>query len=207
MLYVINNNTYVCVYKCGTLENAQNYLENNKGNFSILKDINMNYVSSIVYVDGLCIYNNKDFYLGKTLYNNTETSYCSEVSKNFDDHIVLDFSGEQVSIEQYKKELAENSSRLSMLDGRQSETILNMRIGREFIGLFRSEFSSSALDSITKYMVNEKLLKTSYAAMEGAFDLAQYELSLIEKDDYLNETRINKYIQMLNVADVYTYAS
>ena len=43
--------------------------EHEESEFYILGDINMKYVSRIVYIDGVCVYNNKDYWLNGLLYD------------------------------------------------------------------------------------------------------------------------------------------
>ena len=45
------------------------------------------------------------------------------------------------------------------------------------------------------------------ALLEGAFDLAEYQITQITNDSFLTPERVSKYTMMLKSADAFTYAT
>lgn len=173
--------------------------ENNKNEneFYILKDVNMKYISRIVYVDGECVYNNKDFWL------NTASSILEDYSQ----HTVLDFMGKSVDQLRFETELESNASRLAVIDGVAGEIDYNISIGNEFISIFREECVFTDFKSITPLEIGQKLSNVIILVQTGSFREAKLLLQQIETDAFLTEERLTKYKNMLDAADAITYAT
>lgn len=101
------------------VKNAIQDLGKKDTDFLILEDTDMKYVSRIVYVDGNCIYNNKDYWL----------NHSAEILEDYDEHEVLDFMGKPVEKFRYETERNSNASRLSVIDGVAGEVEYNITIG------------------------------------------------------------------------------
>lgn len=165
--------------------------------YLILEDIDMKYISRIVYVDGVCVYNNKDFWL------NTAPTLI----ENFDGHEVLDFMNKPVDLNRFETEYYSNSSRISNIDGVAGEVDYNITIGNEFISLFREECIFTDFESVTQLEIAQKLLTVISLVQTGSFREAKMVLNSVETDAFLTLERIQKYENMLDAADAITYAT
>jgi len=205
MIYILNKKTWVVVAKFANLQLAQENLSKLNGDYELLQEVDVSYVSQIVFVDSACIYNNISFWTGIT--KNGNVPMLSEVITNYESHKVLDYLGNAVTKDRFILESGKNSARLSNIDGQPAETTLNKLIGSEFVGLFRSEFSRSNVDASMKYAIMSKMSGVCSALLDGAFDLAEYQITKITNDVFLTPERISKYTRMLVSADAFTYAS
>lgn len=165
--------------------------------FYILGDIDMKYISRIVYVDGECIYNNKDFW-SKT---------AEEIYKNFEEHEVEDFLGQPVDLYRFATEMNSNITRIAAIDGLAGEIDYNMAVGDEFIALFREECVKTDFKGITPLEIGMKLAPVISLVQTGSFREAKQVLQTIETDPFLTEERIAKYIAMMESADAIEYAT
>lgn len=169
----------------------------NIDDYYILEDIDMKYISRIVYVDGVCVYNNKDFWI------NTAPTLI----ENFDEHDVLDFMDKPVDLNRFKTEYYSNSSRISNIDGVAGEVDYNITIGNEFISLFREECIFTDFETVTPLEIAQKLLTVISLVQTGSFREAKMVLKSVEPDAFLTIERIQKYEDMLDAADAITYAT
>lgn len=179
------------------LKNAIHDLGKEEIDFLILEDTDMKYVSRIVYVDGECIYNNKDFWLYRS----------EDILTDYDEHEVLDFMGKPVLQHRYETERNSNMSRLSNIDGVAGEVDYNITIGNEFISLFREECIFTDFKTVTPLEIAQKLLTVISLVQTGSFREAKLILKNIETDAFLTEERLKKYEDMLDAADAITYAT
>ena len=179
------------------LKNAIRELGKEETDFLILEDIDMKYVSRIVYVDGECIYNNKNFWL----------YHSEEILADYDKHEVLDFMGKPVLQHRYETERNSNMSRLSNIDGVAGEVDYNITIGNEFISLFREECIFTDFQTVTPLEIAQKLMAVISLVQTGSFREAKLVLKTIETDAFLTEERLKKYEDMLDSADAITYAT
>ena len=76
----------------------------------------MKYLSRIVYVDGECVYNNKDFW----------TKEAPTILEEFEEHEALDFMGKPVDKVRFETEFNSNSSRIANIDGVAGEVDYNI---------------------------------------------------------------------------------
>lgn len=165
--------------------------------FIITEDIDMKYLSRIVYVDGECVYNNKKFWL-----NTAPTLF-----EDFEKHEVLDFMNKSVDLDRFKTEYNSNVSRISAIDGVAGEVDYNITVGNEFISLFREECIFTDFETVTPLEIAEKLLTVISLVQTGSFREAKMVLKTIEPDAFLTPERLQKYEDMLDSADAITYAT
>lgn len=169
----------------------------NIDDYYILEDIDMKYISRIVYVDGVCVYNNKDFWI----------NIAPTLIENYDEHEVLDFMDKPVDLNRFKTEYYSNSSRISNIDGVAGEVDYNITIGNEFISLFREECIFTDFETVTPLEIAQKLLTVISLVQTGSFREAKMVLKSVEPDAFLTIERIQKYEDMLDAADAITYAT
>ena len=179
------------------LKNAIRDLGREEADFLILEDIDMKYVSRIVYVDGECIYNNKNFWL----------YHSEDILADYDEHEVLDFMGKPVLQHRYETERNSNMSRLSNIDGVAGEVDYNITVGNEFISLFREECIFTDFQTVTPLDIAQKLLTVISLVQTGSFREAKMVLKAVEPDAFLTTERLKKYEDMLDAADAITYAT
>ena len=199
-IFAVNKTTNKLEYISASLYLIKQAIVKDRKNiddYYILEDIDMKYISRIVYVDGVCVYNNKDFWI------NT----ASTLFEDFDKHEVLDFMNKPVDLNRFKTEYYSNSSRLSSIDGVAGEVDYNITIGNEFISLFREECIFTDFETVTPLEIAQKLLTVISLVQTGSFREAKLVLKTIEPDAFLTPERIQKYEDMLDSADAITYAT
>jgi hypothetical protein len=198
--YAIDKETQKVVYKAASLFMLKNTIEYDKrdiSEFIITEEINMKYLSRIVYVDGECVYNNK------TLWTETAPTILEE----FGEHEALDFMGRPVDKVRFETEFNSNSSRIANIDGVAGEVDYNITIGNEFIALFREECIFTDFKTVTPLEIAQKLMSVIALVQTGSFREAKLVLKTIENDAFLTTERIKKYEDMLDSADAITYAT
>ena len=198
--YAVNKETNVLKYIAENLNDIKFIIKQdgaNENDFFILKDIDMKYISRIVYVDGNCIYNNKDYW-----YKNAR-----DILEDYDKHEVLDFMGNPVDKLRYEQEMNNNISRLTLIDGVAGEVDYNITIGNEFISLFREECIFTDFQTVTPLKIAQKLMAVISLVQTGSFREAKMLLKTVETDAFLTEERLKKYEDMLDAADAITYAT
>lgn len=198
--YAVNKETNVLKYIAENLNDIKFIIKQdgaNENDFFILKDIDMKYISRIVYVDGNCIYNNKDYWY----------KHSKEILEDYEEHEVLDFMGKPVDKLRYEQEMNNNISRLTLIDGVAGQVDYNIEIGNEFISLFREECIYTDFKTITPLEIAQKLMSVISLVETGSFREAKMVLKNIEPDDFLTEERLNKYENMLDAADAISYAT
>lgn len=198
--YAIEKKSKKLFYQSASLFQIKESIKNNdrqESEFIITKDVDMKYISRIVYVDGECVYNNKDFWL------NTTTS----ILEDFAEHEVLDFMGIPVDQFRFETEYNSNTSRISEIDGLAGEIDYNMTVGNEFIALFREECVKTDFKGITPLEIGVKLAPVISLVQTGSFREAKQVLQTMETDPFLTEERMAKYIAMMDAADAIEYAT
>lgn len=198
--YAINKETEKLAFVSGSLLLLKEAIKadgKTEQDFIITEDIDMKYISRIVYVDGVCVYNNKDFWI------NTAPTLI----ENYDEHEVLDFMDKPVDLNRFKTEYYSNSSRISNIDGVAGEVDYNITIGNEFISLFREECIFTDFETVTPLEIAQKLLTVISLVQTGSFREAKMVLKSVEPDAFLTIERIQKYEDMLDAADAITYAT
>ena len=198
--YAIDKNTKKLQYTADSLYLLKNVIKNDKrleSDFLIAEDVDMKYISRIVYVDGECVYNNKDFWV-----KNAEA-----ILEEFDEHEVLDFMDKPVDKFRFETEYNSNASRISAIDGVAGEVDYNITIGNEFISLFREECIFTDFQTVTPLEIAQKLMAVISLVQTGSFREAKLVLKTIETDAFLTEERLKKYEDMLDAADAITYAT
>lgn len=199
-IFAVNKTTNKLEYISASLYLIKQAIVKDRKNiddYYILEDIDMKYISRIVYVDGVCVYNNKNFWV------NT----ASTLFEDFDKHEVLDFMDKPVDLNRFKTEYNSNVSRISNIDGVAGEVDYNITIGNEFISLFREECIFTDFESVTPLEIAQKLMTVISLVQTGSFREAKMVLKTIENDAFLTPERIQKYEDMLDAADAITYAT
>lgn len=200
MIFVIKKSNWLLQGQFGNLKLAKDWIAQStykEEDFYITQDLNMKYISRIVYVDGECVYNNKDFW----------TILAPVVLDEYDKHAVLDFMGQPVDKYRFEVELNTNLTRLNSIDGVAGEVEYNITIGNEFISLFREECIFTDFETVTPLEIAQKLLTVISLVQTGSFREAKLVLKQIEPDAFLTEERLHKYEDMLDAADAITYAT
>jgi hypothetical protein len=200
MIYLLKKSTNYIIGTFDTITLANDYL-NSIGimtyeDFSYLMRINeMKYISRICYVDDVCIYNNKTFWLtqGQNIY------------QTFDAHAVYDVFGSIIYKDRFKIELDNNSMRLNNIYTKADEVAYNMLIGNEFISLFREECINSDLGSLNGLDIAVKTANIIPLIMTGSFKEALTVLKTLTTDEYFTNERLTKYKAMIGAADVIVY--
>ena len=198
--YAVNKETNILKYIAENLNDIKFIIKQDgakEDDFFILKDVDMKYISRIVYVDGNCIYNNKDYWYKQS----------SDILEDYDEHEVLDFMGKPVDKLRYEQEMNSNISRLTLIDGVAGEVAYNIAIGKEFIALFREECIFTDFQTVTPLEIAQKLMAVISLVETGSFREAKMLLKTIETDAFLTEERLKKYEDMLDSADAITYAT
>jgi hypothetical protein len=199
--YAVNKENNLLTYISDNLVSLKNMITLNKktvNEFYILGDVDMKYVSRITYIDGKCVYNNKEFWI---------SAEAAEILNNYENHEVLDFLNQTVTKYRYETELNSNASRISAIDGVAGEVDYNISVGNEFIALFREECIFTDFQTVTPLEIAQKLMAVISLVQTGSFREAKLVLKTIENDAFLTPERIQKYEDMLDSADAITYAT
>ena len=203
MLYAIEKEDNKVHFICPNKQNLDIMMKQSGKNikdYLILQEFDMKYISRITYIDGQCVYNNKEYWT-KTAVENPLTL------ENYSEHEVKDFMGKDVTFDRYVDELNNNQSRLAVIDGVAGEVDYNITVGNEFISLFREECIFTDFESVTPLEIAQKLSSVIGLVQTGSFREAKQVLQTIENDDFLTSERIQKYIDMMESADVIEYAT
>ena len=198
--YAINKQTEKLVHTSASLALLKARMEElgeNEQDFYILQDVDMKYISRIVYVDGECVYNNKDYW-SKT---------APSIIEEYNEHEVLDFMGLPVDYYRFVTEMNSNASRIAAIDGIAGEVDYNITICNEFISLFREECIFTDFQTVTPLEIAQKLMAVISLVQTGSFREAKLVLKTVETDAFLTEERLKKYEDMLDSADAITYAT
>ena len=202
MIFVIKKTNWMLQGQFGNLKLAKDWIAKStykEEDFYITQDLDMKYISRIVYVDGKCIYNNKQFW--------TTDVYKDNILENYEEHEVEDFLGQPVDKYRFEVELNTNLTRLNSIDGLAGEINYNIDIGFEFIALFREECVKTDFKGITPLEIGVKLAPVISLVQTGSFREAKQVLQTMETDPFLTEERMAKYIAMMDAADAIEYAT
>lgn len=203
MLYAIEKEDNTVHFICPNKQNLDIMMQQanaNPNDYLILQEFDMKYISRITYIDGQCVYNNKEYW--------TKTAAENPLSlENYSEHEVKDFMGKDVTFDRYVDELNNNQSRLAVIDGVAGEVDYNITVGSEFISLFREECIFTDFETISPLQIAQKLLAVISLVQTGSFREAKAVLKTVENDEFLTEERIQKYIDMLDAADSIEYAT
>ncbi len=198
--YALNKQTEKLAHSAASLallKARMKELGENEQDFYILQDVDMKYISRIVYVDGECVYNNKEYW----------SKNAASILEEFNEHEVLDFMGKSVDYFRFTTELNSNTSRIAAIDGLAGEIDYNMTVGNEFIALFREECVKTDFKGITPLEIGVKLAPVISLVQTGSFREAKQVLQTMETDPFLTEERMAKYIAMMDAADAIEYAT
>lgn len=203
MYYIMTNNKIEAT--CTDLYAAKSYIKDkDKLEYRILEDLRLaKNISRITSVDGVVIYNNKDFWINQ----------AQDIYDNFEEHTVTDFFGLEVTKDRFGIEMNLCRDRISAIDGRAGQVDYNKTVGDEFISIFREECIMTDFkkeSGITPLAIAQKLSSVISLVMTGSFREAAMALKQIQAmntDAYLTTKRLQKYIDMLGAADVIEYAT
>lgn len=199
-IFAVSKKTNTVVHQAANLaliKTRMKELGENEDDFYILGDIDMKYISRIVYVDDKCVYNNKEFW----------TQYAEDIFDNYAEHDIKDFMGKQVDRARFATEMNSNITRISAIDGVAGEVDYNITVGNEFISLFREECIFTDFQTVTPLDIAKKLLTVIALVQTGSFREAKIVLNTVEPDAFLTTERLKKYEDMLDAADAITYAT
>lgn len=200
MIFVIKKTNWMLQGQFSNLVEAKRWIEKStykEEDFYITQDLNMKYISRIVYVDSECVYNNKDFW----------TILAPVLLDEYDKHTVLDFMGQPVDAYRYEVELNTNITRLTSIDGSAGEIEYNMTIGNELIALLREECIKTDFEDVTPLQIAAKTAQIIPMLQTGSFREASQLIDTLEPDEFFTVERLAKYKDMLAAADVIEYAS
>lgn len=200
MIFVIKKSSWLLQGQFGNLKLAKDWIAQStykEEDFYITQDLNMKYISRIIYVDSECIYNNKDFW----------TILAPVLLDEYDKHTVLDFMGQPVDAYRYEVELNTNITRLTAIDGIAGEIDYNMTVGNELISLLREECIKTDLEEVTPLQIAAKTAQIIPMLQTGSFREAGQLIDTLEPDEFFTVERLAKYKDMLAAADVIKYAS
>ena len=155
----------------------------------------MRYISRVTYVDGVCVYNNKNFW----------TTQANAIELDYASHVVTDPFGVAIGKERFMIENCGNANRVVAVGDTPAEVDYNMTVGFEFVALFREE-------CITQDLCGQSPLGIAAAAanlipliVTGCFSEAQTVLAMMTPDAFLTAERLARYRAMLAAADIITY--
>lgn len=200
MIYLINLASAVLVGMFDTIAAAKTHLASigvtSYENYVFTgKVTDMSYLSRICFVDDECIYNNKTFW----------SENAQAIYDNYSNHVVTDCFGQTVYSDQFKKELEENGTRIGMVLTSADEVAYNIKIGKEFISLFREQCITSDIGSQSGLSIASALSNVIPLVQTGSFKEAAVVLSTVTRNDFLTDELLNKYMYMLLAADIITY--
>lgn len=200
MIYLFNSTTNKILGQFSTIAIANDYLDSNgriAGNeYTYLTRMDeMNNISRIVYVDGVCIYNNKAFWLYES--NNIYIDYAN--------HTVKDVLGNDITLFQFTQEMHDNIGRIQAVYDTASEVDYNIAIGFEFISLFREDCIVATVTGVTGLEVASATSQLIPLIMAGMFKEAAMVIDSIITNTFLTTELLGKYKAMLISADIITY--
>lgn len=198
--YAVNKKTNLLAHTAASLaliKARMQELSEKEEDFYILQDVDMKYISRIVYVDGDCVYNDKDFW----------TLLAPTLLDEYEKHEVLDFMGKPVDYYRFTTELNSNASRIAAIDGIAGEIEYNMTVGNELISLLREECIKTDLNEVTPLQIAAKTAQIIPMLQTGSFREASQLIDTLEPDEFFTIERLTKYKDMLAAADVIEYAT
>ena len=202
MLYAIGKEDQKVHFICPNKQNLDIMIEQAKADikdYLILQEFCMKDASRITYVDGKCIYNNREYW--------TKTAVEDPITKeNFAEHEILDFLGKPVTYDRYVDEFNSNLNRLLSINGLTGEVLYNIEVASEFISLFKEETVYTEFVNITPDELMAKLAPVVVALTTGSFREAKHAIQSMEYDSFLTEERVAKYVAMMDAADAIEYA-
>lgn len=201
MMYLYNSRNAEVVGIFGEYSSIEDYYIDekiiNRSDFIILMEASqMTYISKICYVDGEIIYNNKDFWLNR----------APAINEDFSNHSILDWRGRSVTELEFKNEFRTNFSRISNVKSHADEVAYNIKVGAEYISLFREETISTPTDNVDSGLgIATALSQLIPLVQTGSFKEAVIVMSFITRTNFLNDGLLKKYSDMLRAADIITY--
>lgn len=212
MIYLVEKKAWKMYGVYDNFFDAKAYIEKNKlnlDNFFVLTEFGVKYVNRITYVDGQCVYNNKKFWTGD----------LSDLFNNYENHSVKSFlddspikGPEVITKERFISEYNNMMNKLNNIDGRPGQMAFNIMVGDEFISLFREECILTEFTTVSPLQISDKLDPVISKVKTGSFREAKYKIKeLMAQDGFMDEfltaKRLQKYMDMLDAADIIEYAT
>lgn len=212
MIYLVEKKAWKMYGVYDNFFDAKAYIEKNKlnlDNFFVLTEFGVKYVNRITYVDGQCVYNNKKFWTGD----------LSDLFNNYEKHSVKSFlddspikGPEVITKERFISEYNNMMNKLNNIDGRPGQMAFNIMVGDEFISLFREECILTEFTTVSPLQISDKLDPVISKVKTGSFREAKYKIKeLMAQDGFMDEfltaKRLQKYMDMLDAADIIEYAT
>ena len=212
MIYLVEKKAWKMYGIFDNMFDATAFLQKNKLNkdsFFVLTEFGVKYVNRITYVDGKCVYNNKAFW----------TSDLSDIIKNYDKHVVKSFlddspskGAEVITRDRFLSEYNNMLNKLNNIDGRSGQIDFNIKVGDEFISLFKEECILTEFTTVSPLAISDKLDPVISKINTGSFREAKYKLKELMAqegfiDEFLTVPRLQKYMDMMDAADIIEYAT
>lgn len=201
MIYLMKKTTSKVIGSFDTISLANHYLTLQGvvdfAPYMYLRRVeDMKYLSRVRYVDGICVYNNKDFWLDE----------AADVFNDYENHTVLDFfGGAMTDPAVFDIEKNNNCMRLNSVYTTADEVAYNIEVGFEFISLFREQCILTDLGDESGLTIMEKTKSIVPLISTGSFKEAIYILGTMGYDTFFTAENIAGYVEMLTVADVIVY--
>lgn len=200
MMYLYNTASAKIVGIFGEYSLVEDYFIDHlivdRSEFILLTEVSeMTYISKICYADGELIYNNATFW--KTV--------APQIYTDFGNHVILDWMSRPVSELEFKNEFKANLARVSNVVTRADEVAYNIKIGAEFIALFREECITVDIGGQNGLSIASALSNVIPLIQTGSFQEAAYVIAHMTRNDFLTDARLNRYMNMLLVSDIITY--
>jgi hypothetical protein len=157
----------------------------------------MRYISRVTYVDGVCVYNNKNFW----------TTQANAIELDYANHVVTDPFGVAIGKERFMIENCGNANRIVAVGDTPAEVDYNMTVGFEFVTLFREECILGDLGTQSAMGIAAATANLIPLVVTGSFREAQTVLFYMTPDSFLTAERLARYRAMLSAADIITYQS
>jgi hypothetical protein len=200
MYYIVDKLTWKVIGYAPLMDMVRGYMASQHKtdkDVLILEDIQMDYIPKIIYVDGKPVYNNIKFW----------REDANNIIADYENHDIRDFVGHHVALNQFMKEQAVVENYAAALDGtKANEALYNMRVGKEFLGLFQEEYSNAEISSATEALIASKTAAILSFLLIGNIKMAIAMFDTLETDEFLTEQRIAKYRNMLTAANAFEYA-
>lgn len=203
MIYLVDklNNELIETYDNVSMAELKiQELGRSEDEFVILNEYVKTIIPKIYKVGDVVVYNDNKFWTSTEAF--TITDYYQYVNGS-----VIDYKGNNVSLEQYREEYIFLKRRFNSYNGYESEIAMNIRIAPEIISLFRQECIDTDFNDGTSPMTIFYKMGTLIAALNaGAFREAGQLIPYIERDSFLTDERLAKYADLIASSDSITYA-
>lgn len=154
-------------------------------------------IETIAFINGKCIYSNKDFWLNESM--------LTDIENNYDNYVVLDYRKNPVSKDKFIEEKYIMPQHFSINYSLDAALSSNIYIGKNIIICFRKEYMEIKDKSVSSLELGIKTGNVINLLLAGCFKEAIQVLEVMERDAYLTDERINRYIEIIKSADAINY--